>query len=171
MSSCDERAAHLARGVAREFRHRLAEEYVPRIRRCVTSLDEARCWQRPGPTGNSIGNLLLHLEGNVRQWILVGFGGVPDHRDRPAEFAADGKGAPPVATLLERLATTVAAACEQVDRLGPDDLLRERTFQQRYHESGLAAVLHVLEHFSGHAGQIYAWTKQLTGTDLHFYDL
>lgn len=171
MSAPDGRALAFARGVGREFRRRLAGEYVPRIRRCVGLLDEARCWQRPGPTGNSIGNLLLHLEGNVRQWILVGLGGEPDRRDRAAEFAATGAGAPPIQELLARLEGTVTAACAVVDRLDPDALLAERTIQKVFRETGLSATLHVLEHFAGHAGQIYAWTKQLTGQDLHFYDL
>jgi len=171
MSGPDHRAAALARGVGREFRRRLAEEYVPRIRRCAEIVTPARCWLRPGPTGNSIGNLLLHLEGNVRQWILVGLGGREDRRDRAAEFSANGAGAPPIPDLLDRLEATVREACEVVDRLGPDDLLAERTIQKTFRETGLSAALHVLEHFSGHAGQIYAWTKQLSGKDLKFYDL
>lgn len=171
MNAEDGRAQALARGVAREFRRRLADESVPRIRRCTELLDDARCWQRPGPSGNSIGNLLLHLEGNVRQWILVGLGGEPDRRDRPAEFAATGAGAPAIRELVARLERTVAAACALVDRLDPEALLAERTIQEVFRETGLSATLHVLEHFAGHAGQIYAWTKQLTGQDLHFYDL
>ncbi|HLQ38882.1 MAG TPA: hypothetical protein VK348_13820, partial [Planctomycetota bacterium] len=66
---------------------------------------------------------------------------------------------------------TASRACLAVDRLGPAELLRQRPIQQQYQETGLAAVLHVIEHFAGHAGQIYAFTKQVTGRDLKFYDL
>jgi uncharacterized damage-inducible protein DinB len=162
-------AAALARGIAVEFRRRLQGEYVPRIARCVELLGDQGIWRRPAANCNSVGNLLLHLRGNVAQWILTGLGAAPDQRDRPAEFAAaDGA---PGRELLQRLRAVVDQACAVVDRLPPADLLRERTIQGRFEETGLAAVLHVLEHFSGHAGQIYAWTKQVTGQDLRFYDL
>ena len=166
-------AAALARGVCTEFRRRLAEEYVPRIGRCVDQLDEAQIWQRPSPNCNSVGNLLLHLAGNVRQWIQGGLAGQTDQRDRPAEFAASGDGAPGTSdALMAQLTETVAEACAIVDGLTAESLLEERGFQGgRYRETALGAVLHVLEHFSGHAGQIYAWTKQVTGRDLKFYDL
>lgn len=162
-------AAALARGVAVEFRRRLQGEYLPRIAHCVDLLPADAVWRRPAPHCNSIGNLLLHLAGNTTQWILATFGDTRDARDRPAEFAAvDGAAG---ADLVADLRTVVDRACAVVDRLSPAELLRERTIQQRFAETGLGAVLHVLEHFSGHAGQIYAWTKQVTGKDLRFYDL
>jgi uncharacterized damage-inducible protein DinB len=165
-------ADSLAAAIAAEFRRRLLGEYVPRIRRCVSQLTEAECWRRPGRHGNSICNLLLHLEGNVRQWILVGLAGEPDARDRDAEFRATPAATVAAASeLVNRLQTTAERACAVVDRLGPDDLLATRTCQRRFAETGAGAVLHVLEHFAGHAGQIYQWTKQLRDVDLKFYDL
>jgi uncharacterized damage-inducible protein DinB len=162
-------AGTLAHGVATEFRRRLQGEYLPRIRSCTELLGDAGVWQRPAPNCNSVANLLLHLAGNTTQWILATFGANEDRRDRPAEFAAaDGLTAQ---QLVEHLALVVDRACEIVATLTPEELLRTRTVQARYQETGLSAVLHVLEHFSGHAGQIYAWTKQATGLDLKFYDL
>lgn len=162
-------AQALAAGVAREFRRRLLGEMLPRIGDCVRRLGDDGVWRRPGPTSNSVGNLLLHLRGNTTQWILGALGGDVDARDRPAEFAAvDGASG---ASLLAGLEACWRRACDVVDRLTVDDLLRERTIQGRYRETGLSAVLHVLEHCSGHAGQIYAWTKQAAGADLRFYDL
>ncbi|MCR9245291.1 MAG: DinB family protein [bacterium] len=154
--------------IAREFRRRLQDEYVPRIGQCVERLGD-RVWERPAPNCNSVGNLLLHLAGNTRQWIHATFGEGADDRDRDAEFAAV-RGATG-SELVERLATVVDEACRIVDDLPATEWLRERTVQQQFEETGLSAVLHVLEHFSGHAGQIYAWTKQATGDDLKFYDL
>jgi uncharacterized damage-inducible protein DinB len=163
-------ARALALGVAREFRRRMQGEYVPRIARCVEMLGDRQVWQRPAPNCNSAGNLLLHLCGNVTQWILATFDSTRrDQRDRRAEFAAEG--GVPATELAARLRAVVDAACAVVDGLTVEDLLAERTIQGRFRETGLAAVLHVLEHFSGHAGQIYAWTKQVTGKDLAFYDL
>ncbi len=162
-------ARQLARIVAAEFRRRLLGEQLPRLRACVQRLGDARVWQRPAANCNSVGNLLLHLAGNTTQWILATFGEVADARDRAAEFAAT-EGASGAA-LVDELARVYTRACELVDGLDVAQLLRVRTVQQRYRESGLAAVLHVLEHCSGHAGQIYAWTKQATGEDLRFYDL
>jgi len=170
MAEAAESAALLAAGVAREFRRRLGGEYVPRISRCLRLLTPEQCWQRPSPSGNSICHLLAHLEGNVRQWILAGLGDAEDRRDRGAEFAMT-PGSVSHVDLMRRLESTVGESCDLVDRLTPEDLLREHTIQKVFRETGLSTVLHVLEHFSGHAGQIYAWTKQLTGEDLKFYDL
>lgn len=158
--------------LATEFRRRLLGEYVPRIRHCAGLLSESQAWQKPAPGGNSLGNLLLHLEGNVRQWILGEIGGEIDGRDRAAEFAAVAATAPaPIPALLLRLETTVSRACTLVDGLSEAQLRTRQVFQGRYSETWFSAIVHVLEHFSGHAGQIYFWTKALTGKDLKFYDL
>ena len=169
MTGGPDAAGRLARSVAAEFRRRLEGEYAPRIGQCLRRLSAAQVWQRPAANCNSVGNLVLHLCGNVTQWIQVGFGGQPDARDRDGEFAADG--GVTADELDARLRAVVAAACGVVDGLSADQLLATRTFQGQFEETGLGAVLHVLEHFSGHAGQIYAWTKQATGRDLNFYDL
>jgi uncharacterized damage-inducible protein DinB len=161
-------AEQLAAGIAAEFRRRLLGEYVPRLRRCVELLGDDAVWRRPAANCNSTGNLLLHLAGNTTQWILATFGATADHRDRPAEFAAAGGRS--AGELMDQLAAVATRACDVVDGLTVGDLLQVRRIQGRYDETGLAAVLHVLEHFSGHAGQVYAWTKQVTGRDLRFYD-
>ncbi len=165
-------ARQLAAGVAQDFRRRVLDEYVSRIRHCVSLLDEEQLWHRPGPHNNSVANLLLHLDGNTRQWILAGIDRQSDDRDRDGEFAA--RQAPDGASgeeLMARLTATVEASVAVVDQLGPEDLLEVRTFQSRWDHTCLSAILHVLEHFSGHAGQIYAYTKSTLGIDLKFWDL
>jgi hypothetical protein len=165
-------AEQLAHAIAAQFRRRLADEYVPRIARCVSLLTVKQVWSRPNPHCNAVANLLLHLEGNVRQWILCGLGGQEDQRNRTAEFAANAHSitASP-SELVEQLRATVAEAVALVEALDPRALLATYRFQGRYDESGVAAVLHVLEHFSGHAGQIYYLTKEIADIDLRHYDL
>lgn len=165
-------AWRLAAAIAAEFRRRMADEYVPRIDRCVGLLSAAEVWDRPNPHCNAVGNLLLHLEGNVRQWIQCGIGGQQDARDRTSEFeaTADLADASP-SELVVRLRTTVTEAVAIVEGLTPDQLLATTLFQSRYEETGVGAVMHVMEHFSGHAAQIYAHTKQIKAIDLHHYDL
>ncbi len=150
----------------------MLEEYVPRIEGCVRRLSQAEVWQRPNAHCNSVGNLLLHLEGNVRQWILAGLDGRPNGRRRNAEFAATGDDAAPAPDdMLAALRATVTDAVGVVERLVASDLLRVRTYQGQFEETGVGAVLHVMEHFAGHAGQIYDRTKQLRAVDLRHYDL
>ena len=169
MSASPDPAAALAAIVASEFRRRLLDEHLPRIGRCLQLLGDQRVWQRPAGVGNSAGNLVLHLCGNTTQWILANFGVVDDARQRSAEFAADGGLS--AAELEARLCEVYTRACATVAGLSVAELLRPRLVRGRYHETGLSAVLHVLEHCSGHAYQIYAWTKSALGQDLRFYDL
>lgn len=166
MTSGDvERFAHI---VAAEFRRRLLDEQLPRLRRCAELLGDSRIWRRPHRHGNSVGNLLLHLAGNTTQWILATFGAVDDRRERAAEFAAEGGRS--AAELVELLERTHMRAVAVVEALPAAELLRPRVVQG-YQETGLSAVLHVLEHGAGHAYQIYAATKQALDVDLRFYDL
>jgi len=149
-----------------ESRRRLRREYLPKIRRATRSLRVADVWWRPNPASNSIGNLLLHLDGNVRQWVVHGIGGASDIRRRDAEFeAARGAGA---AALVRRLATTLAAADAVLARLDSTALLRRRTIQG-YRITTLQAVYHVVEHFAGHTGQILYIAKARLDRDLALY--
>ncbi len=166
-------ARALAALLAAEFERRVVQEAVPRIRHCVSLLTEAQVWQRPNAHSNSVANLILHLTGNVRQWIISGLGKAADARNRPAEFAAEpGVGQPSPPDMLDALEATVREASAIVARLTPEQLLATYPFQGgRFPDTGVGCVVHVAEHFSGHAYQIYHWTKQLTDSDLRFYDL
>jgi uncharacterized damage-inducible protein DinB len=154
--------------VRRELRRRLIEEQLPRICRCARMLGDERVWKRPTPNTNSVGNLILHLCGNTTQWILAQFTELEDARTRGQEFAATGGAS--ADALCAQLERVYRAACDVVDAVPAEQLVAQRTVQG-YAETGLSAILHVLEHSSGHAGQIYSWTKQVTGVDLAFYDL
>ena len=146
----------------------LQEDFLPKIRKCLEILSEEEVWWRESEAENSVGNLLLHLSGNVRQWIISGLGNEPDRRDRPAEFAARGGMSRWEAFAL--LESTVKDACQVLNRLGEEDLLKERAIQ-RYRRTGLQAIFHVVEHFSYHTGQIVFVTKLRRHQDLRFYNL
>ena len=166
------KADALCAAIVAEYRRRMMDEYLPRITRCVSLLTPDELWKKSGPHNNSVANLLLHLEGNVRQWMLCGLGGAEDDRDRDGEFDATvDSERRSGAELVEALRATVAESVRVAEWLTPTDLLQEKRFQGEFEETGVGAVLHVMEHFSGHAGQIYAYTKQVKAMDLRFYDL
>jgi len=147
-------------------RQKLIGEYWPRLRQCVESLSDEQVWWRPNDASNSIGNLILHLNGNVGQWLISPFSGAHDVRDRPAEFSE--RRQLPATALLEMLGATMDHASGVLGRLTEADLLA--TFQiQGYTVSGLGAVYQVVEHFGMHYGQIVLVTKLLRGQDLGFY--
>jgi uncharacterized damage-inducible protein DinB len=137
-----------------------------RIATCLSHLSERQIWARGGENENAVGNLVLHLAGNVRQWILTGLGGQPDGRAREREFSArEGPSAPGLTVLLT---STVEEAAALIGALTGDRLTLMYEIQ-KYRVSGVEAVLHVVEHFSYHAGQIIFATKAMTGSDLGFY--
>lgn len=146
----------------------LATGYLPRIREAVTALEPADLWWRPNDASNSIGNLLLHLAGNVRQWIVHGVGGAEDVRDRQAEF--DAREGATAAELLDHLESAVMDAVATLDGLDPSALAEPRTIQGM-ETTVLGAVYHVVEHFSMHTGQILWIVKARTGEDLGFYHI
>jgi len=137
-----------------------------RIQTCLDRLTPDQIWWRSGDNANAIGNLVLHLCGNVRQWIIAGAGGAPDLRQRDAEF--NQREALPTDQLKQRLASTVAEADQVLARLTDADLLDLRHIQV-YDVTVLQAVHDSVQHFSLHAGQILYVTKLLTGADLGYY--
>lgn len=147
-------------------RNKLIEQYWPRLRKAVEPLTLQQIWWRPNPASNSIGNLILHLNGNVWQWIVASFNGLEDQRNRPAEFSATGD--LPAADLLARLGETMEEVAKVLARLTLEDLLATYHIQG-YTVTGLAAVYQVVEHFGLHYGQIVYIAKALEGRDLGFY--
>lgn len=145
----------------------LRHEYLPKIRACLAQLTEADLWWRPNRASNSVGNLLLHLAGNLRQWIVCGVGGAPDTRDRAREFDTPEQGSK--AATLDALERVVVAAATVLEGLRDEQLAERRTIQGR-EVSVLEAVYHVVEHFAMHTGQVAWITKARTGRDLAFYE-
>ena len=145
----------------------LLGDYLPKIERCLEKLTDDQIWWRANEESNSIGNLILHLCGNARQWIICGVGGQPDNRNRDSEFeqreviARD--------DLLALLRSTLSEVDTTLRTFDPSLLLEHRKIQGNDVEL-LYAIFHVTEHFSMHTGQIIMLTKMLTASDLRFYE-
>ena len=157
----------IAQAFVDRSRHYLVREYPVKIQRCLDVLPADALWRRDDTSENAVGNLLLHLAGNVRQWIVSGVGGAPDARARSAEFAArEGDDA---ATLMGRLRGTIDEADAVLASLDAMRLREQRRIQGR-DVTVLDAVYHVVEHFSMHTGQIILLTKRHAPGRVRFYE-
>ncbi|MBW3539900.1 MAG: DUF1572 domain-containing protein [Planctomycetes bacterium] len=136
-----------------------------KIRHCVRQLSEQQVWWRPTEPQNSVANLILHLCGNVRQWIVSGVGGASDVRNRPQEFAE--RGPIPKQELLARLDDVLEQA-EAVLRAAATPTLLERRRIQGFESTGLAAIFHCVSHFQGHTQEIICLTRMRLGDAYQF---
>ncbi len=145
--------------------HRILES-LERVKKCFHELGEEEIWHRPNESSNSIGNLILHLSGNIGQYIVSGLGDNPDARNRDAEFSAEG--GTTKEELIRLLSDTVAKAAKIIGNQDEKQLVKIRSVQG-FTLSGIGIIIHVTEHFSYHTGQIAFWTKLLKNKDLGFY--
>jgi uncharacterized damage-inducible protein DinB len=142
------------------------EQLHGRLQDCLARLTPEQIWARGSENENAVGNLVLHLSGNIRQWMGSGIAGLPDHRERDAEF--DARGGKSTEELAELLKTRVTEAVSII-RAVPPARLTERIMPQGHDVTVLEAIAHVVEHFSQHTGQVMLLTKMLTGEDLGYY--
>jgi hypothetical protein len=152
-------ANELASQVAIEATQELREA-LNKIKHCIDQLDDAQIWSRPQPSLNSIGNLMLHLGGNLTQWIVCGIGGAEDRRNRPAEFAE--QSAIAKNELVQRLEVAVAKAGAAMTRENADGLTKIRRIQG-FEVTGLGAIFHSIPHFRGHTQEIIHMTRMILG--------
>jgi hypothetical protein len=160
MLSSDE----LARAIAAAAAHEL-ESALTKIQHCLDQLSDEQVWLRPAAGQNSIANLMLHLAGNLRQWIVVGLGGGEDRRNRPAEFS-DNSGRPKQ-ELIERLQQSVKEAQDILHRQTAEELVRTRRIQG-FEATGLKAIFDSIPHFRGHTQEIVFRTRLLLGERYQF---
>ena len=151
----------IAKHFIAESRGFLSSDYLPKIERCLETLTDEDVWWRANDGSNSIGNLLLHLEGSTRAWIVGVAGGSPSPRDRQQEF--DQREQIPRAELMSRLSHTLAEVDDVLARLDVDVLLERRQSAQGEEVTALWAVYHAVEHFSMHTGQIIMLSKMRAG--------
>ncbi|MEM6379534.1 MAG: DinB family protein [Bacteroidota bacterium] len=149
-----------------EVERRIFQESMPRIKQCLGELEPKEIWFKANSNSNSVGNLVLHLCGNARQWIVAGLTDKADTRDRDSEF--DETGPLPTKTLLDLLDQTEAEIQTTLDHLSTEDLFK--TFHvQGFQEKGLSILIHVVEHFSYHTGQITYFVKLRKDIDTGYY--
>ena len=163
------------RAFVRHSRFRLREDYLVKINLAVAELTDEQIWWRPNEASNSIGNLILHLCGNARQWIVAGVGGEPSARDRASEF--DRREPIPRAELLRLLEMTLGdvddtlgSLDDALDTGNADSPLQRVCRPQGFEQTVLDAVYHVVEHFSYHTGQIVMLAKWHAGERISLYD-
>jgi hypothetical protein len=154
---------NLARAVTTAARRRLAES-LDKIKHCVGQLSDEQLWWRPQPAMNSIANIILHLSGNVQQWLVCGITGETDTRNRPREFAE--RGPLPKSDLVGRLEEVVTRADGALEFLGAGGFLEERRIQG-FDTTALAAVFDCVAHFNGHTQEIVYATRLQLGHNYH----
>ena len=157
----------IARVFLDKSRNLIVSDYVPKIERSLDPLSDDDIWWRPNEASNSIGNLILHLRGNVTMWIIGGVGRLPFERDRQAEF--DERGKIPAPELKRRLRETIQQADEVMKNVSASELLTRRQIQG-YDVTVLEAIYHVVEHFGMHTGQIILLSKARTGRELNLWE-
>lgn len=141
-------------------------ESMERIEKCLAQISEAEVWQRPNSQLSSIGNLVLHLCGNIRQYAIASLGNVPDSRERQKEF--DAVGGYSRKELTDKIVTTINEAIAAITNAGDEAMMQERIVQG-FSMTGIGICVHVTEHLSYHTGQIAMHTKLLREQDLGFY--
>lgn len=132
------------------------DKALRKIRHCVNQLTDDQVWWRPTESMNSVANLLLHLSGNLGQWIVAGVGGVADVRERQKEF--DQRSSTPKTELIQQIENAVADAKRTLSGMSAEELLRIRPVQG-YDVSGMQAILHSVAHFRGHVQEIVHMTR------------
>jgi uncharacterized damage-inducible protein DinB len=138
---------------------------INKIEHCLKQLDDEQVWWRPRDEMNSIGNLLLHVAGNLRQWIVAGVGDVEDTRIRQLEF--DERGPLPKEQVLNRLLEVLSQAEATIRNVSAEELLKDKRIQG--HDSNkMQAIWHSITHFQGHVQEIIGMTRQQLGADYKF---
>jgi len=150
-----------------EIKRRLFGENIPRLKKCLEKLSDEQIWYRPNNSSNSVGNLVLHLHGNVRQWVVAGLAENRDVRERQKEF--DEKGPVPREQMIANMDKLMMEVDQILNQVSSKDLLAIRNVQG-YQESGLSILVHITEHFSYHVGQVTYIVKMLKDADMGYYE-
>ena len=157
-------AGRLRTSIIEEQVH-LLDAAMVKLRNCLSQLSDDQLWWRPAAEQNSIANLILHVCGNMTQWIICGVGGAEDQRNRDSEFEATGGVGG--SDLVEKLDETLGNVTEIVRAISEESLLAERMIQG-FTVTGLGAIVHSVSHFVGHTHQIIQLTRLQLGTDYQF---
>lgn len=162
----DKQSERMVEIIKAEFKLRVLDESLSRIELCMSKLSDADLWHRPNENSNSVGNLIMHLEGNIRQYVISGVGGEKDVRKRPEEFEPENKKSR--TELFDKLYQTLLTANKVVQQLA-EEKFAESVSIQGFEHTRLSAILHVVEHLSYHVGQITYYTKAKKNIDTAYY--
>ena len=143
----------------------LLDQSLIKIEHCLQQLDNEQIWWRPEPSLNSIGNLLLHMNGNLQQWAIASFSESPDKRDRASEFSIDRNESK---AQLIALTTETINEAKRVIRTVPENRWLAKTSIQGFEVTGVQAILHTTAHFQGHTHQIILMTRLQLGEAYRF---
>lgn len=143
------------------------KEGLRMVVKALDFIDEKELWQLPVENGMSLGNQILHSCGNMRQYIISSLGNQIDSRKRDLEFKTKSQLEKKV--LLKQLKETIDASIQIIKKTNEQEYLKVKKVQA-FSFSGIGLVLHAVEHFSYHVGQIAFWVKFLTQKDLGFYN-
>ena len=149
-----------------EFHRRMITEGLSRIEKCFEILSEEQIWHKQNDNSNSMGNIVLHLCGNIRQYIISGIGGQKDIRQRDDEFKLSSK--LDSKKLLTKIQDTVLEANNVVCTLDTNVFSEDRKVQG-FDENVTSIIVHVIEHYSYHIGQITYYTKYVADEDTGYY--
>ena len=142
-------------------------ENTEKITACLRFFNDETIWDRANQNSLSIANQLLHLSGNITQYAISSLGGKPDVRQRDLEFSATG--GLTKEQVVNRFLGVIAEATRAIRECPESDLLRIREVQG-FSLTGIGIIMHVVEHYSYHTGQVVAWTKQRENQAMGFYD-
>jgi len=143
----------------------IMQECLEKIGHCFSQLEEHDIWWRPYQEHNALGNIILHLCGNLGQWVIHGVTEQPDTRDRPAEFSH--RGVIPKQQLLEWLGQTISKADAVIAGLDEQSLLEPRRIQG-YEVLVQAAIQNSVSHLVGHTQEIIWVTRLRVGAGYQF---
>jgi len=159
--------AEILDNLINEVKRRMIEEGVERIRKSLEKLNLEEVWEKPNANSNSMGNLVLHLCGNVRQYFLAGIDQQKDTRERQKEF--DVQEPIPTSELMEKLDSLMEEVIVALDKITYNQLTETRRVQG-FNETVLSILVHVTEHFSYHVGQITYYVKLKKNVDMNYYE-
>lgn len=160
-----DKEARLVEELVKNALYRL-DENTRMIKISLTDVSEDELWQRPNRSLNSIGNLVMHICGNITQYVISSLGNNEDVRERDTEFSI--RGGLTKSEILKKLEDTVDTAKRAIFDARPEQLVRLRSVQG-FSFSGVGVIIHAVEHYSYHTGQIAFWVKLLKNRDLGLY--
>src|SRR5579862_6848841 len=142
------------------------DENTVKVKSCMKVLDDNEIWFQPNEHVNSVGNTILHLCGNIRQYVISSMGGRTDIRERDLEFST--RGGFTNAELILKLSETLEEAKSIIASSTEENLQRQQIVQKTSY-SGIGIIVHITEHYSYHTGQIILLTKLFKNIDMGFY--